>query len=355
MNILIDIGHPAHVHLFKHFARIMQKKGHAILFTCRDKEVAVQLLEAYGFDFVVLGKPFKNTIGKIWGMIKFDLLLLKIAFKFKADIFLSAGSIYAAQAAFLLRKPHITFEDTGNMEQVRLYKPFSKIILVSTAFHKELGKKQIPYKGYHEWAYLHPDYFQPDDRIYNSLKIKQTEPFVIVRFVSWAASHDVGQAGFTPGLKTRIVDELAKHFRVFISAESDLPASLKKFQIKIPPEKMHDALAFAHLFVGEGATMASECAMLGTPAVYVNSITAGTLEEQEKYGLLYSFRDTEGVLEKTRELIKISNLKEIHRERRQKMVADKIDVTKFMCWFVESYPNSPRIMRDDPNYQLRFK
>lgn len=355
MRVLVDIGHPAHVHLFKHFARLMQKKDHAVLFTCRDKEVAVQLLEAYKFDFAVLGKPFKNVIGKICGMIKFDFLILKIALKFKADILLSAGSIYAAQAAYLLRKPHITFEDTGNMEQVRLYKPFSKVILVSTAFHKELGEKQIRYKGYHEWAYLHPGYFQPDDRIFNILGIKKEESFVIVRFVSWDASHDVGQSGFTAGLKTGMVDELAKHYRVFISSESDLPASLEKFQIKIPPEKMHDALAFASLFVGEGATMASECAMLGTPAIYVNSITAGTLEEQEKYGLLYAFRDSRGVMEKTRELINIPDLKEIHRQRCQKLLADKIDVTKFMCWFVESYPESAGIMKSNPDFQLRFK
>ena len=35
---------------------------------------------------------------------------------------------------------------------------------------------------------------------------------------------------------------------------------------------MHNALKYASLFVGEGATMASECAILGTPAIYVNSL-----------------------------------------------------------------------------------
>ena len=28
MRVLIDIGHPAHVHLFTHFALEMQSKGH---------------------------------------------------------------------------------------------------------------------------------------------------------------------------------------------------------------------------------------------------------------------------------------------------------------------------------------
>ncbi len=36
-------------------------------------------------------------------------------------------------------------------------------------------------------------------------------------------------------------------------------------------------LAYATLFIGEGATMASECAVLGTPAIYVNSLQLGYL------------------------------------------------------------------------------
>ncbi len=38
MRVLIDIGHPAHVHLFKHFAWETTKKGHDVTFTTREKE-----------------------------------------------------------------------------------------------------------------------------------------------------------------------------------------------------------------------------------------------------------------------------------------------------------------------------
>jgi len=34
----IDIGHPAHVHVTKHFAHEMEQRGHQVLFTCRQKE-----------------------------------------------------------------------------------------------------------------------------------------------------------------------------------------------------------------------------------------------------------------------------------------------------------------------------
>ena len=118
---------------------------------------------------------------------------------------------------------------------------------------------------------------------------------------------------------------------------------------------MHDALAFATLFVGEGATMASECACLGTPAIYVNSLTAGTLEEQERYRLLFGFRKSEGVIEKAIELLNTPNLKQEFQQRRQKMLSDKIDVTAFMVWFVENYPESAKIMKENPEYQWRYR
>ena len=33
--------------------------------------------------------------------------------------------------------------------------------------------------------------------------------------------------------------------------------------------------------------MASECAVMGTPSIYINSLTAGTLEDQEKWFNIY--------------------------------------------------------------------
>ena len=102
--------------------------------------------------------------------------------------------------------------------------------------------------------------------------------------------------------------------------------------------------------------MASECAMLGTPAIYVNSLDAGTLREQEdKYQLIYGFRSSDGVLEKVEELINTPNLKEKYQLRRQKMLSEKIDPTAFLVWFVENYPGSAKIMKENPDYQDRFK
>jgi len=359
MKILIDIGHPAHVHLFKNFAWIMHKKGNSVLFTSRDKEVTVQLLRAYKFDFIVFGKPFKKIVGKIWGLIKFDFLLLKTALKFKPDILLSAGSMYAAQVAWMLRKPHITFEDTGNMEQIRLYKPFSKVILVSTAFHKNLGKKQIIYKGHHELAYLHPNHFKPDPSVTELLRIKKGERFIILRFVSWTASHDIGQKGLSFGIIGKTIKNLSVFAKVFISSEGNLPGDLEQYKIGIPPEKMHDALSYANLCIGESPTMAEESAVLGTPSICISSWAGdtGVINDLQKYNLLYCFKPEyeKKAIEKGLELIKNKNIKKKWQESRKKMLSEKIDVTAFMVWFIENYPGSVKIMKENPEFQERFK
>ena len=72
---------------------------------------------------------------------------------------------------------------------------------------------------------------------------------------------------------------------------------LEKYKIPIPPERMHDALYYSSLYIGEGATMASECAVLGTPAIYANNLSAGTLEEQRsKYGLVFYCKNSNEII-----------------------------------------------------------
>ena len=145
--------------------------------------------------------------------------------------------------------------------------------------------------------------------------------------------------------------------KYFISAETENnDPFFDKYMIKISPELIHHVMAHASLLVTEGATMASECAMLGTPAIYVNSLDAGTLREQEdKYQLIHGFRSSEGVIEKVMELINTPDIKETYQERRKKMLSEKIDPTAFLVWFIENYPESVKIMKENPEYQNRFQ
>ena len=55
MNILIDIGHPAHVHYFRNFIKIMENKGHKFLIISRNKEMEQYLLNIYKIPYIDRG------------------------------------------------------------------------------------------------------------------------------------------------------------------------------------------------------------------------------------------------------------------------------------------------------------
>lgn len=355
MRILVDIGHPAHVHLFKNMAHEMIKKGHAFFFTVREGEQQAVLLEENGFNFKVIGTKRKGPVRKLLGIFTFSYRIYRIARHFKPDLFLSHGSMYAGYAAFLTGKKHIALEDTGNMEQLFFSKPVSDVILSPKSLQVDLGRKHIRYNGFHELAYLHPGRFTSDISVLDELNVRQGEKFVIMRFVSWNATHDFGQSGLSTEQKSALIKDISKFATVFISSERSLPSEFEKYALRISPGRLHHALFFASMYIGEGATTASECAMLGTPAIYINSITAGTLEQQERYGLLFGFRNPDGITEKVNELLNTPDLKDEFQKRRFKMLTENIDVTSLFIWFIENYPDSKKIMIDDPSFQLSFK
>ena len=144
-------------------------------------------------------------------------------------------------------------------------------------------------------------------------------------------------------------------YRIYISSEAPLPAEFEKYRYSFQPHEIHNALFYADLFIGEGTTMAMEAAILGTPSIYINSLQYGNVEDMNKYGLLYTLSDDMRVLEKVKEIISNKDLKKEMQINRQHMLNDKIDVTAFMLWFVEAYPGSALIMRQDPSYQFKFR
>jgi len=112
MKILIDIGHPGHVHYYRNTIKNLESKGHSILITARDKGVIRNLLDYYNLPFINRGVGKDSRIGKLLYMVKADVQLLYHARRFKPDLFLSFSLPYAAQIASITGKPHIAINDT---------------------------------------------------------------------------------------------------------------------------------------------------------------------------------------------------------------------------------------------------
>jgi hypothetical protein len=357
MKILVDINHPAHVHYFKNFIWGMQKKGHDVLITASEKDVAHALLDHYCFDYIPMGNYGNSLVEKLINIPIMDLRLFKKTRLFNPDIFIGFGSIRGAHTAKLMKKPCINLDDTEHSVQEHLlYIPFTDVVLTPNCFKRDLGKKQIRYNGYTELSYLHQNYFTPNSEVLDEIGLRKDDPFIILRLVAWTASHDVGQNGIKN--KVELVRELERYGHVLITSEGKLEKDLEKYKARISPEKMHDLLYYASLYIGEGATMATEAALLGTPSIYISSLT-GTMgnfnELEENYGLLYCYHDTKDALLKAIELIREPDIKVELQKKRKILLEEKIDVTAFMIWLVENYPESCKAIREDPSYQDKFK
>lgn len=340
-RVLIETGHPAQVHQFAQIAKELQQKGHTTLFVTRDKELCLYLLKRYDLDYKVLGKSKRGITNKILHLPYKYMKMLSIIRKFKPDILISRFSAESSHAAWLMRVPHIAFTDSEHIQMLdKLTVPFVNIKITAHSYTKDLGKNHFRYKGNIELFYLHPKRFKPDNNIYHLLNLTQGSDYAIVRFISWDAYHDIKEKGFNEDEKISLIESISRKMPVFISAEDDLPDKLKKYRFNIPAEKMHDALAFATIYVGEGASMASEAAMLGTPSVYVNSLTAGSIEDAAKAGLIYSFRTSKGVVNRVEELLSDKDLKQKHINLKNIYIEDKIDIAGVVCRFIDEYPGS---------------
>lgn len=343
MKVLIDIGHPAHVHFFKNLIKYLKDENHEVLITTSDKDVSCKLMDELKLKYINFGSYGNSLLSKIIQIPIMDCKMIKVALKFNPDLFLGLSSSRAAHVAYLLNKKCYIFDDTEERNNIFLYKYFADRIYTPLPFKINLGKKQIRYAGYHELAYLHPNRFKPNPKILDELNIKPNDIFFIVRFVGWKASHDFGQYGFSKSGKIKLVRELEKKGRVLITSEIGFEKELEKYRIDLPVSKIHDLLFYASMYVGEGATMASEAAMLGIPSVYVSSLSAGTLEEQsDKFKLIHIIRNEKDALVKVKEMLNEPNLKEIWQINREKMLQEKIDVTSKLVEIVEESKKSDK-------------
>ncbi|MFW6275872.1 MAG: DUF354 domain-containing protein [bacterium] len=362
MNILIVTGHPAQIHNFRELKNSLENNGHKVFWLATNKDISKYLLNYYKIEYSLLKRPGKTFSAKAITLLQNTLIAFHFIKKNKIDITLSRISPHISIASWLLRKTHLGLTDTESAGLYdKLFSKFLTVLFTAKSFKRQLRSDQIRFDGNIELFYLHPNRFTPMPRkkVSELLGIESNTPYVIMRFVSWDAYHDKGLAGFTDENKIRAVKEFSKYARVFISSESELIPELYPYRIKIPPEKMHDVLAHTKLFFGESSTMASESAVLGNPAIYLDKTGRGYTDEEEQYGLVYNFKNDNknqlNAISKGIELLQNPNLEESKKENHTKFMENKIDVTGFMAWFIENYPESAKIMKENQDYQYKFK
>ena len=351
MNILIDIGHPAHVHLFRNFHHEMTMRGHDLHVTVKNLPSARRLLDLYGIPYEVTGNKGGSITGKALRQASFSLSLARIAHSKRID-FGIGSSLSIAHASRLTRMRSLVFDDDDDSVQplmVRYGHPFADAVISPSALRgARASSKAVFYPGYHELAYLHPNRFVPDQGVLKEAGVNGGDRYFVMRFNAFRAHHDKGVKGLSAEQKMALVRQLQKHGRVFITTEADIEKELSDYQLRVRPDMVHSLLSQATMFIGDSQTMTSEAAVLGVPALRCNTLVRSISylnEEEEKYGLTYGFspEDFNELQNKIESLLGKQDLALEWKRKRDIMLGDMIDVTSFMVWLVENFPPSGRI------------
>lgn len=329
MRVLVTVQHPAHVHFFKHPIAELEAAGHDVHVFARANEVVGDLLSAYDIDYELLAGEAHSLPSLAFVQGTYELRLLERARQLDPDVLTAIGGVAISHVARLLDARSVVFYDTEHATLIkRLAYPFADVVCTPDCYDGDVRGQHVQYPGYHELSYVHPSRFDPDEGVLEEAGVDRDETLVVCRFSSWDSSHDVGEGGFDD--LADVVDRIESHdATVALTAEIDLPPSLESRRLSMPPDRMHDLLYYADLTVSEGSTTATESALLGTPAVYVNSQSLGyTTELDERYGLVFQYNGDERHARGLQRAVEILDADDDDRwrERRETVLADKCDV-----------------------------
>lgn len=361
MTILFQLGHPAHFHLFRKTIENLNRDGHQTYILIKKKDILEDLLKESGLCYVNIlpsGKKTKLSLMlRLWRVFWFTL-------RHRIDVLVGSTPEVAQIGWLLRRRSMIMAEDDASVvpQFIKAVRPFVDSYLSPISCNNgSLETKTTHYAGFHKLAYLHPNQFKPDPSVVDRYFPHQ-EPYFLLRFAQLNAYHDVSAnaKGFNKEIASNLIEQLLPYGKVYITSERPLESELEQYRLKINPLDIHHVMFFAKIYIGDSQSMAVEAAMLGTPSLRFNDFAGkiGVLEELEhKYELTYAVpsADPQRLYDKVDELLAEPDLREVSQQRRQKMLADKIDVTAFFTWFIENYPESQKVMKEDPNFQYRFK
>ena len=133
MNILIQLSHPAHFHLYKNVAQNFMRDGHNVFILIKTKDILEDLLKQSGLPYYNILKEAhrKSKFGMLWDMLVRDWCILRFVKKHKIDL-LTGSTVEVAQVGWLTRKYRVnTGEDDMNVVPLfpKMAGPFMGTIL----------------------------------------------------------------------------------------------------------------------------------------------------------------------------------------------------------------------------------
>ncbi len=344
-TFLFYLGHPAHYHNVSVVIQQLSTKGYNIVLVARAKDVLFELLEGLPYKIIYLKpKKGKGKVSLISTVVKREFVLYRIVLKYKPKMLIGTD-IVITHVGKLVGIPSVILNEDDAIEVPFLakfgFKYATAVFSPNCCDISPYENKKIGYNGYHELAYLHPNYFTPDKTNIQAL-FKNGATYFILRFAELTAHHDKGKKGINLAIAKQLIEKLTPFGQVFITSERKLEPELEPYRIKIHPKNIHHALAFAEMYIGDSQTMAAEAAVLGTPSIRFNDFVGklGYLEELEhKYGLTFGIQtvNPNALFSKIDELLDKKYNKTTFEKRKEEMLNNCVDVAQLWTnYFIEN-------------------
>jgi uncharacterized protein len=364
MRILFFLVHPAKFNFHKVQINALKEKGHTVDVVITKKDILEELVKEEGWEYTNIfpeGRKIKGLhvyLAAAISLLKTIWRLFKYTRGKKYDLFV--GDLLTIVGRI---KGVPSFYPTDDvLRQV----PEQQVFLI-TAKHiiapkvTDLGrynKKTIRYDGIKALAHLHPNHFKPDiNKISEKIRGKD---FFLIRCVGFSATHDINKNGVNNEILKKVIQRIEKHGEILISAERELPEEFEKYRIKIRNNDISHYLCFAKMLIADSTTMCSESAVLGTPAIEYDNYffeIEQMLQLQDEYGLISCIQppNEELLLKKIDEYLADPDLKSSFIKKKESYLNEMIDVSGFLIWLFENYPESYQLFNKDNSIQHKFK
>lgn len=269
MNIVCDIGHPAHVNFFKSALTKLSNEGHVvtIIGLNRGKLRDIIRKELPGFRIHFAGKHRGGKLSIIFeANLKKFMELLLLLHDVKPDIGISVGSFTLGTALKIYGAPNIQFDDDPERKLNVFLEKLTSTELYFPPIISANGKIGVM-NALKEWAYLSPQYFSPNKFVLREYGLSPCEYF-FVREISTKSLNYGKQYPYTIAL---FAHELPRDFKVLLSLEDK--ASRNRYPpdwilLEEPVRDIHSLMYYSKIVVSSGDSIAREGALLGVPSIY---------------------------------------------------------------------------------------
>jgi len=276
MKIWFDADNGPHVLIMRPLVAELERQGHEVVFTARDRTKTCELLEMYGLRYKKVGGEYAlGMSGKIRGTFGRAWDLARTMRTSGAAVSFGHGSRALPIASRLLGIPTVTMYDY-EWVNARLFNLCCRSILLPDAITRDrcvaagiATERVVGYPGYKEELYLGMG--ELDGSIVADLGLRQEAVKVLLRPPATTAHYHNPEAEV---LLDAILGRLAAAGDVQLvylprtDDQRDLPGRAGLREVIIP-RKVYDGpslVAATDLVISGGGTMTREAAIMGIPA-----------------------------------------------------------------------------------------